>query len=101
LEVELAPVDLTATDSLRHFHTIGGSLTVGAGVKVGVIDSGVDATHPDLSVAGGLGCVPGSPENQFGPSGSHGTHVAGIIAGRGAAPTGMRGIAPGAGIFPS
>ena len=86
-------------DSLRHFHTIGGDLTVGAGVKVGVIDSGVDKSHPDLIVAGGLGCVPGSPENQFGPSGSHGTHVAGIIAGRGAAPTGVRGIAPGASIF--
>ncbi len=99
LTIDLDPLDLAATDSLRHFHTIGGSLAVGAGVKVGVIDSGVDGNHPDLVVAGGLGCVPGSPENQFGPSGSHGTHVAGTIAGRGAAPTGMRGIAPGAGIF--
>ena len=99
LMIELAPLDLAATDSLRHLHTVGGSLAVGAGVKVGVIDSGVDGNHPDLVVAGGLGCVPGSPENRFGPSGSHGTHVAGIIAGRGAAPTGMRGIAPGAGIF--
>jgi subtilisin len=99
LSIDLDPLDLAATDSLRHFHTVGGTLTVGSGVKVGVIDSGVDGTHADLVVAGGLGCVPGSPENQFGPSGSHGTHVAGIIAGRGTAPTGMRGIAPGAGIF--
>ncbi len=99
LAIELASLDLAATDSLRHFHTIGGDLTVGAGVKVGVIDSGVGKSHPDLIVAGGLGCVPGSPENQFGPSGSHGTHVAGIIAGRGGAPTGMRGIAPGSSIF--
>ena len=43
--------------------------------------------------------MPGSPENQFGPSGPHGTHVAGIIAGRGAGPTGVRGIAPGASLF--
>lgn len=99
LAIELASLDLAATDSLRHFHTIGGDLTVGAGVKVGVIDSGVDKSHADLVVAGGLGCVPGSPENQFGPSGPHGTHVAGIIAGRGAAPTGVRGIAPGASLF--
>lgn len=99
LAFELEPLDLSATDSLRHFHTVGAALTAGAGVKVGVIDSGVDGTHPDLAVAGGLGCVPGSAEGQFGPSGSHGTHVAGIIAGRGAPPTGMRGIAPGAVLF--
>jgi subtilisin len=99
LTIDLDPLDLTATDSLRHSHTVGATLTAGAGVRVGIIDSGVDSAHPDLAVAGGLGCVPGSPENQFGPSGSHGTHVAGIIAGRGAAPTGMRGIAPGADIF--
>lgn len=99
LAISLEPLDLAAGDALRHFHTVGADLSVGAGVKVGVIDSGVDGSHPDLSVAGGLGCVPGSPENQFGPSGSHGTHVAGIIAGRGEPPTGMRGIAPGAGIF--
>ncbi len=99
LSINLEPVNLSATDSLQHFHTIGGVLTAGTGVKVGVIDSGVDLAHPDLVVTGGLGCVPGSPENQFGASGAHGTHVAGIIAGRGAAPTGMRGIAPGADIF--
>ncbi|HEX4612922.1 MAG TPA: S8 family serine peptidase, partial [Urbifossiella sp.] len=95
----LEVLDLSAADSLRFFHTTGGDLTVGAGVKVGVIDAGIDGTHPDLVVTGGLGCVPGSPETQFGPSGPHGTHVAGIIAGRGAAPTGVRGIAPGAGLF--
>jgi subtilisin len=99
LAIDLDPLDLAVGDSLRHFHTIGAALTVGTGVKVGVIDSGVDTAHPDLKVAGGLGCVPGSPESQFGASGSHGTHVAGIIAGRGAAPTGVRGIAPGADIF--
>lgn len=99
LAIQLESLDLSVTDSLRHFHTIGGSLTVGAGVKVGIIDAGVDSNHPDLVVTGGLGCVPGSPEDQFGPSGPHGTHVAGIIAGRGAAPSGIRGIAPGASIF--
>jgi subtilisin len=97
LTVELEPLDLGTTDSLRHFHTIGGSS--GSGVKVGIIDSGVDALHADLQVAGGLGCVPGSSESEFGPSGPHGTHVAGIIAGRGNSPTGMRGVAPEAEIF--
>jgi subtilisin len=99
LTATLQVLDLAATDSLRFFHRIGSDLAVGTGVKVGVIDSGIAADHPDLVVAGGLGCVPGSPEDQFGPSEPHGTHVAGIIAGRGAAPTGMRGIAPGVSLF--
>ena len=43
LAINFAPLVLTATDSLRHFHAVGATLTVGAGVKVGVIDSGVDA----------------------------------------------------------
>lgn len=98
LAIDLAPLDLARIDSLRHFHTVGGA-EAGAGIRVGVIDSGVDAAHPDLQVAGGLGCVPGSPEREFGASGAHGTHVAGIIAGRGAAPTGMSGAAPAAQIF--
>ncbi len=38
--------------------------------KIGIIDSGVEASHPDLS-----GKVTGD-----GPTGSHGTHVAGISA---------------------
>ena len=99
LTAPLEPLDTTALDSLREFHAVGAALTAGNGVKVGVVDSGVDAAHPDLKVAGGLGCVPGSPEDQFGPSGAHGTHVAGIIAGRGTPPTGVRGVAPGAAIF--
>lgn len=93
LEIQLEPLDLSVIDSLRHFHTIGAD-GVGAGVKVGVIDSGIDTAHPDLRVSGGLGCVPGESETDFGPHGSHGTHVAGTIAGRGSAPTGVRGIVP-------
>ncbi len=99
LTIKLQPVDLAATDSLRHFHQVGQD-TAGAGVKVGVIDSGIALDHPDLVVAGGLGCVPDEPESDFGPlGGAHGSHVAGIIAGRGQSPTGMRGMAPAAEVF--
>ena len=99
LRVELRPLDLAAGDSLRHFHDIG-EAGAGQGVKVGVVDSGIALTHPDLVVAGGLGCVPDEPENDWGPAGGiHGTHVAGIIAGRGEAPTGVRGIAPAAELY--
>lgn len=99
VRVVLAPLDLSVTDSLRHFHKPG-ALTDGTGVRVGVIDSGAEVDHPDLidAIEGGANCVPGSTRqpNDFGPDGAHGTHVAGTIAGRGTSPTGIRGNAPGA-----
>ena len=77
----------------------------GDGVTVAIIDSGVDGTHPDLpNVSGGLNCVGdevranAAAAANWRPAqteGEHGTHVAGIVAGRGTA-SGFRGIAPGA-----
>jgi len=76
----------------------------GAGVRVAVIDSGVDGGHPDLAgkvVAQQCFAASGCPGGKtWGASAAddngHGTHVAGIIAGQGkVAPLG---IAPGAGI---
>lgn len=67
----------------------------GKGIKVALVDSGIDGTHPDLTgrivewkdfVAGKT-----TPYDDFG----HGTHCAGIIGGNGNASNGKyKGIAP-------
>jgi len=90
----------------------------GAGVGVAVLDTGVDAGHPDLAygettvqnvkllglqAVAGQYVAPGAPayalENQrtTDTTAGHGTHVAGIVAASGAASDGYyRGVAPGA-----
>ena len=79
-------------------------LTEGAGVTVAVLDSGVQADHPDLSgvVLPGedeLG-YPGNGEQDYAPNGGHGTAVAAMIAGQGHGVGGVVGIAPKAKILP-
>ena len=80
----------------------------GTGVKIGIMDSGCDNTHPQLRhvvngadlVAGGEGT--GWTNDEM----SHGTHCAGIIGARSDRQGGVSGFAPGAEIhalkvFPS
>nr|WP_231713354.1 S8 family serine peptidase [Arthrobacter sp. zg-Y769] len=62
--------------------------TKGAGVKVAVIDTGVDASHPDLAgaVVGGFdasGAGDPSGAKGLGSTPGHGTLVATLLAGRG------------------
>ena len=73
----------------------------GAGVIVAVLDSGVDARHPDLvgQVLPGADFVDGSTDGRTDPVG-HGTTVAALIAGRGDDAAGVEGLAPQARILP-
>ena len=79
-------------------------VSTGKGVTVAVIDSGVDADHPQLRPRGAVlrgedfhlqGELPGSFDCD-----SHGTAVASIVAGRSVRGVGFAGIAPGATILP-
>ncbi|MCD9879743.1 S8 family peptidase [Streptomyces guryensis] len=71
----------------------------GKGVKVAVLDTGVDANHPDLKgqvIAAKNFTSSPDTDDHFG----HGTHVASIVAGTGAKSGGKyRGVAPGARIL--
>nr|WP_229830455.1 type VII secretion-associated serine protease mycosin [Actinoplanes ianthinogenes] len=73
----------------------------GSGITVAVIDSGVDARHPDLAgqVLPGLDLVDSKGHGDTDAVG-HGTTVSGIIAGRGDDSIGVVGIAPKAKILP-
>jgi subtilisin family serine protease len=50
----------------------------GDGVKVAIIDTGIDLDHPDLTVAGNVTFVAGTANGD--DDAGHGTHVAGIVA---------------------
>ena len=97
-----------------------GTALTGKGVSVGVIDTGVDPTHPYFKGADGKSAVvsnqkvvcdpimeatcevvkvPNDTDTDSGSAGGHGTHVSGIVAGRPTTLTTgekLQGAAPGA-----
>jgi len=72
----------------------------GSGVKIAILDTGIDSTHPDFyfpnvtsKIAGAISFTGESTSDGFG----HGTHCASIAAGTGAASSGQYvGVAPAA-----
>jgi subtilisin len=72
-------------------------VTRGAGIKVAVIDTGIEHLHHDLApnFAGGVSFVPGE---SFTDGNGHGTHVAGIIGARQNG-SGVVGVAPNCSLY--
>jgi subtilisin family serine protease len=73
--------------------------TTGRSIKIGVIDTGVDHTHPDIkdAIAGGVNLLQkGTPPTD---DNGHGTHICGIIAANNTL-GGMAGVAPHARLYP-
>lgn len=72
----------------------------GAGVKIAIIDSGIDYNHPDLkdNYRGGFNFVENNADPYDDDEISHGTHVAGVIAARNNG-TGVVGVAPEASLY--
>ena len=105
--VEAIGLDETGSGALNQSRAMIGADTVfnlgftGQGRVAAVLDSGVDATHPDLAAAivhqyhflgAGTDVGPGAADGH-----GHGTNVTGIIASRGT--VAPRGVAPGASII--
>jgi subtilisin family serine protease len=92
------PPDTTATHKTTGVDKLHAEGNFGQGVKIGILDTGIDYTHPDLGggfgkgfkVAGGYDFVgddytgantPKPDDDPLDQCEGHGTHVAGIIGG--------------------
>src|SRR5436190_23690894 len=86
-------LDMIEADAAR-------AVTTGAGAVVAVVDSGVQADHPDLAghVGQGYDFVQRDAVAQDGDG--HGTHVSGIIGAASGNGIGVESVAPGATIMP-
>ncbi|MYT25485.1 S8 family serine peptidase [Streptomyces sp. SID7760] len=100
-----ASVPLTGAPEVWKRADPSGVKATGKGTVVAVLDSGVDYGHPDLGggfgkgykVVGGYDFANGDDDPM--DDNGHGTHVAGIIAGKAAADGGVTGMAPDASLL--
>jgi subtilisin family serine protease len=123
LRVDVGPIESAGPELIHALAMTGADVAqtdlglTGQGVKVAVIDSGIDYHHPDLGggfgpgyrvvtghdfvgdqydLAGSGGALIPHPDNDPDDCDGHGTHVAGIIGASGNPETGgARGVAPG------
>ncbi|TYS17897.1 S8 family serine peptidase [Rossellomorea vietnamensis] len=95
-------IPFVGAEKTRGYFDQNGNRLTGKGVKVGIIDTGMDLHHRDLerNFKGGRDVVDGDKEPMEtlpgnGYSTIHGTHVAGIIAANGT----LQGMAPNADLY--
>lgn len=69
---QVIPWGITRTEAPKTWTT-----TEGAGVRVAILDTGIDPNHGDLRVVGGVNTVDGGTWTD---RNGHGTHVAGTVA---------------------
>ncbi|MET0419352.1 MAG: S8 family serine peptidase [Actinoplanes sp.] len=113
LTVTVAPAPAQAADTVRGLQWYldylkipqAHKITKGAGVVVAVVDTGVEASHPDLRgqvLAGHATNAAAAPDGRRDDDKvkGHGTSMAGIVAGRGGGSMHELGIAPTAKILP-
>ncbi len=81
------------------------STNKGTGIKVAILDTGIQSNHPDLinNIKGGVNFA-GRPDGSTNPrywadKNGHGTHVAGIVAAVGDNDIGVIGVAPEAHLY--
>ena len=91
------PAEYDSSWGVKHIGSMNAHLNdiTGAGVRVAILDTGMDYTHPELAInyQGGTDIVFGDSDPFDDSWNSHGTHVAGIIAAA-ANGSGVVGVAP-------
>ena len=95
---------LPMISALAGWSTFPGTYAAPAGAPIGIVDTGVDASHPDLvakvapsgATCLGGGCVAGTPTDPWG----HGTHVSGIAGAATNNGVGVAGVAFSSPIIP-
>jgi len=102
-QVEILPWGVNRIDADKVWDSDGNMQTdtdanTGAGVNIAVLDTGIDADHPDLyaNVKGGISFV--SNPRKWDDDNGHGTHVAGTIAAMDN-DIGVIGVAPDASLY--